>query len=407
MTSERELILESLMLINENGAFANVVEKDVLDKYDYLLPNQKAFIKRVIDGTEENLLNIDRIINEHSKTKVDKQKPLIRNLLRMSVYQIVYMDKVPASAVVNEAVKLAKKRGFKTFSGFVNGVLRTVARLEKDEKISPDDKKIPEWIHEHLLLNYGEEKTKAIEADVFKTHPVSVRIRSGKADEKYFTTNPLMEGAYTVNKGYSIKDIPGYDEGAFIVQDVSSMSVCVMAGIKPTDVVIDVCASPGGKSIHAADMAKEVYSFDLTEKKVEKIIENAKRCRVDNLTAAVQDATIKNEELTGKADVLIADLPCSGLGVMGKKSDIMHKTKKEDLAELVKIQKKIIDNIWDYVKVGGLLMYSTCTLNPDENENRVSYIVENYPFVKEDEKTFIPGIDHTDGFYVARLRRKA
>lgn len=417
MINEREVVLDSLLEILENGEYSHIVEKAVLDKHDYLKQNEKAFIKRVTEGTIENLLAIDEIINRYAKTKTNKQKKIIRNILRMSVYQILYMDKVPSAAVCNEAVKLAGKRGFRTLGGFVNGVLRNIvrdkAKLEK-EKIST----MPDWIVEHFEKEFGKEKAEIIIEAFDKPSPVTIRGRRKLKESALYTPVPLEDNVYTLTPGASLREIEGYEDGAFVVQDIDSMSVCKMAEIKEGMLVIDVCASPGGKSIQAYDLGARVISCDISDYKVNNIRSNLERCQIEesslekvlgkegSFVALVQDATIYNSLFEEKADIVIADVPCSGLGVLGKKSDIRFKTSSEDLLSLPKIQRTIIDNVYHYVKKGGILMYSTCTLNSKENEEQVKYITENLPFELWDEKLFVPGIDKGDGFYVAKLVRK-
>lgn len=410
--NEREIVLDSLIEILDKNQFSHVVEKAVLDKYDYLDSKQKAFIKRMCEGTIEKLILIDDVINSYSKVKVNKQKPVIRGILRLSVYQILFMDKVPDSAVCNEAVKLAGKRGFKSLSGFVNGVLRNISR-DKD-KIDTESDNMPEWIKNHLIDSYGEERARTIIEDINKEHPVTIRIRDNSSVTKDdgLTAAEGYDDVYLLTKGISPADIRGYDEGRFTVQDVASIEAVKKAEIKKGDLVLDVCAAPGGKSILAYDLGAKVISRDISDYKVSLIDENIRRCKVNTSTrndsyivTQVHDATIKDESLTDKVDVLIADLPCSGLGVMGRKSDIKYKTRKEDLETLPVLQKQIIDVITGYVKKGGVLMYSTCTMNPAENEEQVKYIIDKYPFKVEYEKQFLPGIDKTDGFYIARLRR--
>lgn len=406
MTNEREIVLDSLIEIIEKDSFSHLVEKAVLDKYDYLESNQKGFIKRVIEGTIENLDTIDGVIDRYAKTKVARQKPLIRTLLRMSTYQILYMDKVPDSAVCNEAVKLAGKRGFRTLSGFVNGVLRSISR-DKNILNVKDEISCPQWIIDHLTNCYGVDVCKAVLSDMKKEKPVTVRIRRPIEDMSVFLPCENMKDAYTVKKGVSVKDIPGYENGDFVVQDTAGMAVGYMSGIKPGDIVLDVCAAPGGKAVHAADLGGVVEARDISEYKVSLIEDNFARCKVENAKAKVWDATVPDKSWEKKADVVILDAPCSGLGVMSRKSDIKYKTHPEDLAELEALQRKIIDTVYGYVKEGGVLMYSTCTLNPGENDEQARYITNNYPFVLEEEKQFIQGIDATDGFYIARLRRKS
>lgn len=412
MTNERELVLDALMEILEKGQFMHTLVKSILDKHDYLDSGRKAFVKRCISGTVENLIAIDDIINSYAKTKTDKQKPLIRTLLRMSTYQIIYMDKVPDSAACNEAVKLANKRGFRNLSGFVNGVLRKIS-ANKDAFLSESSQmdSVPEWIRIHLIEAYGEEKTKLILEDINKIHPITLRLRKRVELSDFVYPSEVFPDAYYVKKGIAIKDIPGYDSGDFIIQDISSMIAVSRCNITPGDSVLDVCAAPGGKSIYAYDLGGNVISRDVSEKKTHVIEENMLRCGLfgDNdhtMRTQVFDATGTDDELIEKCDVVIMDVPCSGLGVMGRKSDIRYRLKKEDIDSLLILQGRIIDASWKYVKSGGTLLYSTCTMNPSENENKVKYIIDNYPFELVEERQFFPGIDNTDGFFYAVLKRK-
>lgn len=407
MTNEREIVLDTLLEIIEKNQYSHIMEKAVLDKYDYLEPNQKAFIKILTEGTLERLYGLDKVINMVANTKTNKQKPLIRNLLRMTTYQILYLDKVPDSAAINEAVKLAGKRGFRTLSGFVNGTARNISR-QKKELLSnlKDEDMYPEWMVKHFVDSYGQDAAGKLMTRMNQPYPVTIRLRKEMADMDAFTPTGVLDNAYTVRKGISLSDIAGYDEGAFVVQDISSQMVCHMASIKPGELVVDVCAAPGGKTIHAHDLGAEVISRDVSENKVSLIEENLRRCGInEGVTREIYDATVMDESLFEKADVVLCDAPCSGLGVIGKKADIRLKTKESDLSELVAVQERIADTVWKYVKVGGRLMYSTCTLNPGENQNQVRRILEKYPFRLEEERQFIPGVDPTDGFYIAKLIR--
>ena len=233
-----------------------------------------------------------------------------------------------------------------------------------------------------------------------------------------------------INHVSGIKNLPGYEEGWFTVQDVSSMLVAEAAGVCKTDViddflVVDVCAAPGGKSMHMAEKLSgsgKVIARDLSEYKVSLIRDNIERMGYQNIEPQVYDACKMDETLLGRADVVLADLPCSGLGIMGKKRDIKYRITKEGMAELVRLQQQILDVVWQYVKPGGVLIYSTCTINPDENDHMVEWILEHYPFELESLAPFLPevlleegkdgmlqlfpGIHETDGFFLARLRRK-
>ena len=456
MENMRELILDMLLEISEKGTYSHLVIRDVLDKYNYVESRDKAFVKRVTEGTLERMIQIDYILDQFSKVPVSKMKPLIRNLMRMSVYQLLYMDSIPDSAICNEAVKLAGKRGFKGLSGFVNGVLRNIAR-NKTKIAYPDREKekyryfsvyysMPEWLIKMWMDVYGEEKTSCILEGLLKEHPITVRIKEninqkqkGEWLSKLEKTGVILEQhpylpyAYELYNVNGVRNLPGYEEGYFVVQDVSSMLVTEALGIsdmmqaKNADtgiLAVDVCAAPGGKSMHLAEYLKEkgkVISRDLTEYKVSLIRDNIERMRYQNIEASVHDALLLDDSLREKADVVLADLPCSGLGIIGKKRDIKYRISKEALEELLNLQKRILDVVWQYVKPGGVLIYSTCTINPGENEQMAEWFVKNHPFelvsmsphlpdaLKAEGESgmlqLFPGIHKTDGFFLAKLRR--
>ena len=328
--NERELILEMLMEILERGTYSHLVIRNVLNKYDYLKQPSKAFIKRVTEGTIEKQITIDYVLNSCSKTPVSKMKPLIRNLLRLSVYQLLFMDSIPDSAVCNEAVKLAGKRGFRNLQGFVNGVLRNIART-KTQIAYPDETdpvkcysvrySMPEWLVTLFLEERGAEITKQIFEEMQKVHPVVLRYcgpeekkedwkQSVAAQQITLRQHPYLSYAYLIEGGESVQSIPGYEEGLFTVQDVSSMLVTAAAGLLGDELLLDVCAAPGGKSLHAAGLLKEgnVISRDLTDSKTALIEENSRRCNCSNIRIETFDALEPDENMIGKADVVYADL---------------------------------------------------------------------------------------------------
>lgn len=447
MENSRELAVSMLHEILENQKFSHLVIRDVLDKYDYLDARDKAFMKRVTEGTLERKIQIDGILNQFSKVPVSKMKPFIRTLLRMSVYQLFFMDNVPDRAVCNEAVGLAGKRGFRNLQGFINGVLRNIAR-NKDNINYPDKEKdfkaylsmvysMPEWLVEKWLSEYGSEKTEKILDSFLQAGPVSVRIGEGvpkperalliKSWEDMGITveaHPYLSYAFRLSGVTGMMSLPGFPEGLVSVQDVSSMLVCEAAGLKEGDIVIDVCAAPGGKSAHAADKLKgtgQVSARDLTDYKAGLIQNTIDRMSLNNMQARVQDACILCKEDIETADVVFADLPCSGLGIIGKKKDIKYHATEEGLLELTSLQRQILDVVWQYVKKDGVLIYSTCTINPAENEENIRWFLEHYPFACESLSPYLPealqeegkdgmlqlfpGIHETDGFFIARLRR--
>lgn len=426
----RELALDTLIEVMEHDQYSHLVLRSVLDKYAYLEKQERAFLTRLVEGTIERTVELDYVINTYSKVKVKKMKPLIRNLLRMSTYQLHYMDSVPDSAVCNEAVKLAKKRGFFQLSGFVNGVLRSMIR-EPERVKYPDEKKapvqylsvhfsMPEWIIEEWMETYGQEKTKALLQEFEKEQKLIVRTNLNR-------TTPEALAEALKNQGITAcqnKDLPyalaltGVDQlqmlpeflaGDFYVQDISSMMVAETADVHPGDYVIDVCAAPGGKSTHIAELLNgtgQVEARDLTEYKVGLIRDNINRHGLSNMQAKVWDATVEDEASKEKADVLICDLPCSGLGVLGKKTDIRYKMTKEKQQELVLLQREILMAVRDYVKPGGTLVYSTCTINYEENEGNVEWFLDEFPYFSlESMRQMFPGELGQDGFFIAKLKR--
>ncbi len=436
-----------LLEITEKESYSHLVMRDVLDKYDYLPGRDKAFLKRVTEGTLERRIQIDYILDQFSRVPAASMKPFIRNLLRLSVYQLFFMDSVPDAAVCNEAVKLAGKRGFRSLSGFVNGVLRNIAR-NRDRICWPDQEKepvgflsvkysVPLWLVEKLLSERGRERTERILESFLVPAPVTIRIRQelGSQEREELISRMRQTGAaaephpyhplaYTLRGAEGISSLPGFSEGLFMVQDTSSMLVCEAAGIRPGQRVIDVCASPGGKAVHAAEKLKEsgfVSARDLTEYKAGLIRDNSRRMRADRVETLIWDARRLREEDIESADAVLADLPCSGLGVIGRKKDIKYRMSPESLLELAKLQRQILGTVWRYVKPGGVLIYSTCTINPGENEENVGWFLERYPFHLESLSSclpqelsgegesgmlqLLPGIHKSDGFFLARLVR--
>lgn len=438
----RSIIIDILTEINENGKYSNIILTDALKKYQYLDHADRAFISRCVMGTVERKITLDYVINSLSKIRVEKMKPLIRNVLRMSIYQIMYMDNIKEYAICNEAVKLVSKRGFVNLKGFVNGILRNVIRNRETLLDGAETDVIystPRWIVDMFTKNYGEENTKKILTAQFEDRPLSVRCNTtvNSLEELINRLNLEKVNARKSQLADNALYISGYDyleklnsfwDGSFCVQDISSMLVGQIANPEAGSYIVDVCAAPGGKSIHMAELTGPkgmVSSRDLSEVKVMKIEENIRHMGIKNIKTKVWDATVTDESCINSADVLIADLPCSGLGIFNKKPDIKYNATPEGCNELSKIQRNILGCVSAYVKKGGTLMYSTCTLNPGENIENLNWFVENYPFKTVDitdrlpeelckdtaKKGYIeilPGVDspYCDGFFIAKLIRE-
>lgn len=443
MTNIREIVFDTLLAIDK-GEQGNNILSQVLDKYSYLDKQDRSFMTRLTEGTIERQVTIDHVLNLYSKTPVNKMKPPVRALLRMGVYQIIYMDAVPDSAACNESVKIAKKRGLTNLSGFINGVLRTVAR-NKNNISMPDRQKdvvkymsvyysCPEWIVKLLIDEQGLENAEHVLNNSIGTRQITGRVNISKCDvdDLVLKNNGIIEKnnnlpyAISLHNYDKITDIEDFNRGLFAIQDLASMLAVHVSDIKDGDIVIDVCAAPGGKSLHAADRVGDgrVISCDISDEKITRINENVERCGFGNIDVRIADATIYNEEFEKKADVVIADVPCSGLGVMGRKNDIKHRLSSQQMDELPVLQKKIIDTVTNYVKPGGVLIYSTCTVHNAENIDNFKYIAESKDFDPVDFYDCLPdkvrsdtahegflqlyGKDGlTDGFFISKLRRRA
>lgn len=430
--SVRELVLDILIEVSEKDRYSHLVIRDVLNKYQYLEKQERAFLTRLAEGTIEHMLEMDFIINSFSKVKVQKMKPLIRNLLRMSVYQLKYMDSIPDAAVCNEAVKLAKKRGFGQLRGFVNGVLRSIAR-DMANLHYPDPKhepvaylevtySVPAWMVTKWLENYGYEKTEKICASFLVQKPITIRTNllrctpeelCKRLEEEGVTVHPVkrLDYAFEIEGFDYLNGLDSFNQGLFYVQDISSMMVAETAAPEKNNYIIDVCAAPGGKASHLAEKLQGtgmVEARDLTEYKVSLIEENIERHGLGNMKAVQMDATILDEDSVEKADILICDLPCSGLGVLGKKTDIRYKMTAQKQESLVQLQREILDTVHTYVKKGGTLVYSTCTIHTNENEGNVSWFLQKYPeFELVSKEQMLPGETYHDGFFIAKLKRKS
>ncbi len=443
MTNARDIVLSILLDIEGNNTFSNIAITKALKKHQFEAKKDRAFITRLAQGITETKIKLDYIIDGFSKTPSEKCKPLIRALLRMGVYQIMYMDAVPDSAVCNEAVKLAKKHNFGSLGGFVNGVLRAVAR-NKDNIAMPDKENIseylsvnysmPEWLCKKIMEDYGEKGEKIIAAS-FDERKTALRVNTLKItreklkeyikeenrkrrnnSEAGSVIDIVMEdGIYDENailvSGYDfIRNMPGYRQGLFFIQDESSMCAIKAAGIKPYQTVVDVCAAPGGKTLNAACYMEgkgKIHSRDISDEKLILVEENVERLGIQDIVSIEKwDAKRVDEKLARKADVVIADLPCSGLGIMGRKNDIKYRIKQEQLDELIRLQRDILSSVKQYVKKGGVLLYSTCTINPQENKENTKWFLENdSEFKLCTERQLLQGVDKCDGFYYAVLQR--
>ena len=442
MENIRGIALDALLESEASERASSGIITDILNKYDYLDQRDKAFIKLLFEGVTERRITLDFILDKRSSVKTRKMKPVIRNILRMGVYEMLYTDS-PSYAVCKEAVNLAGKRGFKGLGGFVNGVLRNLAReiepLAKENKDiaefflpkkgTMDNIKylsicysIPEVIISIIMKDYGK-RTESILSAMSKTKPVSIRFRSFMSDDEISQVIKSMEESgvilkqdqdvrfvYRASKTGDVRKLPGYDEGLFYIQDVSSIKAVISLDIQKGEKILDCCAAPGGKSILASEFTGEegsVTSCDISEEKADLIRDNFERLNCKNTTVIVKDASVNDPSFNEGFDTVILDVPCSGLGIMGKKRDIKYNLTEEGLSSLTELQKKIIDSCVPYVKKGGKLMYSTCTLRHAENQEQVLYIKEKHGFeVVKGPVTLLPDDAEQDGFFYCILKKK-
>ena len=451
----RKIVLDVLMEYSLGQYKLNELIKNALDKVDYLDRQDKAFISRLIKGCVEKQYALDYVIGKYVHTKGNRIKPVIRIALRMGIYQILFMQGVKDYAACSETVNLVKSRGLSGLASFTNGVLRNVVRDKESDKIEWPNKdisrikylsvyySIPEWIIEYLDDVYGEDVCEKILKGYENSSLLMVRVNEKLPkivrEECYnhilnlgveIEQHPYYEYAYILKNSDNIGLLPGFDEGVYTVQDVSSQLCIFMADIQKGDTIVDICSAPGGKTMHAALLTGDsgvVFARDVSEQKLEKVRENAVRQRINNIEFKVFDGRNFDEGLIEKCDVVICDAPCSGLGIIGRKADIKYNITKEEVISLASLQREILQNAVKYLKKGGKLIYSTCTLTKEENIDNRDYIIkelnmtpvslENYitgtlrddvdiEQAKNGYLQFLPGVHKCDGFFISKYIKR-
>lgn len=444
----REVALKTIYDINEKSAYSNIaINKNLEDRN--LKDVDKAFITELVYGTIKWKLTIDWIIGCFSSVKLRKISPWILNILRLGVYQLLYTDKVPESAACNESVLLAKRYGHAASSGFVNGVLRSIARnkssIRYPDRTSETIKYLsiryshPEWMVESWLKRYGLEFTEKLLESNNGLPELTVRVNTLKTDVEGLVSELKEEGIETERTKYlsealalknpsAISHLNSFKKGLFQVQDQSSMLVARILDPAPGEMVMDVCSAPGGKSTHIAQLMEDkgvVISRDIHEHKIRIIEDTAKRLGITIIKAEMYDAVKIDNNYIGKADRVLVDAPCTGFGIIRRKPDIKWSRSSGDTKEIKDLQYRILTAASSYVKPGGCLVYSTCTIEPDENENRIKdFISKNSGFEMEDITSLLPAelrsdesqsgfiqlypnVHGIDGFFIARMRRRS
>ena len=459
----RELALKILYKIDKEKAYSNIALNEMINQNKKELTNKDiGLISEIIYGTTTWRLTLDEIIKKYSKIKLKKISTWILNILRMGIYQIVFLDKIPKSAAVNESVNLAKRYGHKSSSNFVNAILRKITKKDYEDfyQIKDDIQRIsitnsmPIWIIEELAKQLGDiKKVEEIAINSNLRPHLSIRINNlkiknneqnlkDKITKKDFIKRleekdikikqGLLKDFLIVENAKNIENMEEFREGLFTIQDETAGLIPIILEPKKTDVILDACSSPGGKTTYLAEMMEnqgKIEAWDIHEHRTKLVENNAKRLGITNIETGVNDATIYNENYKEKFDKILLDVPCLGLGVLKRKPDIKWQKSKEDIEEITKTQKQILENCSQYLKKGGELVYSTCSILKEENENIIDeFIKEHENFItekiniKENEKIQnkeffekyknnskylqVYQNDKTDGFFICKLKNK-
>lgn len=432
--SARTTALSALIACRKQGAWADGVLKEYIVR-DRLDKRDAALATRLCYGVMQNRMLLDYEIQACLKGQLKKLQPVVLEILRLGMYQILFLDKIPVSAAVNEAVEQGKKYANRSAAGLINGVLRHAAR-EKNQLPAPESLSIryshPEPLVELLRASVGDDQLEALLASHNQAPRTTIQINPLAGDPKHLAArlqesgltlepHPWQEHTYEVSGVGNLEALPMFQEGAFLVQDPAARLAVQAAGLAPGMRVLDCCAAPGGKSFSAAMIMENhgsITSCDIHPHKIQLLEKGAARLHISVLKAMLQDATADVPQWHDAMDAVLADVPCSGLGVIRKKPDIRYKDLSK-LENLPQLQLRILETVSSYVKPGGVLLYSTCTVLRRENEDVVMQFLQTHPAFSLEHfslpealgascdgmLTLLPHLHHTDGFFICRLRR--
>lgn len=431
MDRAREIALKVLYEVDKNEAYSNIALDEALKQArknaEKIEQRDVGFISEIVYGTVSWRLTIDEIIKKHSNIRLKKISPWILNILRMSIYQIMFLDKIPKSAAVNEGVNLAKRYGHKASSNFVNAVLRKVEKRDYEDffEIKDDVERIskttsiPVWIVEELLKENTVQKVEEICQASNKKPRLYIRVNTLKTDIQALR-NELEKEEIKVEEGEeenflilegakNIEGLKAFKEGLFTVQDEASGLIPKMLNPRPNEKVLDACSSPGGKTTYMAELMNnqgEIRAWDLYKHRVKLVNKAAIRLGITIINTEVKDATIYEENYLEYFDKILLDVPCLGIGVLKRKPDIKWKRKKEDLKEITEIQGRILESCSKYLKQGGELVYSTCSILKEENDKIIQNFIKSNKDFEIDKKIQIYQNEKTDGFFICKIRKK-
>ena len=458
----RELALKILYKIDKENAYSNIALNEMLNQNKKELTNKDiGLISEIVYGTTTWKLTLDEIIKKYSKIKLKKISTWILNILRMGIYQIIFLDKIPKSAAVNESVNLSKRYGHKSSSNFVNAILRKVTRKDYEDfyKIKDDIQRIsftnsmPMWIIEELKIQLKDiKKVEEIAKNSNLRPHLSIRINNLKIvdnnneknkkeeinkenlikkleDKNIEVKSGLLKDFLILENAKNIENIEEFKQGFFTIQDETAGLIPIMLDPKETDVILDSCSSPGGKTTYLSEMMDnkgKIEAWDIHEHRTKLVENTAKRLGVTNIEAKVNDATIYNENYKEKFDKILLDVPCLGLGVLKRKPDIKWQKQKQDIKEITKTQKQILETCSQYLKKGGVLVYSTCSILKEENEDIIEEFLKKHKdfkieklnieknkriinqeffkkFNRNNEYLQVYQNEKTDGFFICKL----
>lgn len=441
----REIALKALHDIDENGAYSNIALDEEINKNRNKL-NEKdiGLISQIVYGVTTWKLTLDTIVEKYSKVKLKKISPWILNILRMGIYQTIFLSKIPKSAAVDESVNLAKRYGHKGSVGFVNAVLRKVTIDDYKELFNIKDEKekisktqsMPIWLIEELLKNNSIEEVFEICKNLNLKPELSIRVNKIKINKeeliKKFKEKNIeckecdLEDFLILKNVKNIEKLEEFKQGFFTVQDESAGLSAILLGAKKGEKVLDACSAPGGKTTYIAELMKnsgEIDAWDIYNHRIKLIEDNCKRLGINIVKTNIQDASIYNKDLK-LYDKILLDVPCLGIGVIKRKPDIKWQRKPEDVEEICKIQYKILENCSKYLKPGGELVYSTCSILKEENQDVIDkFVRENQNFeivtkeyvnsyqkikkyLKNDKFLEIMPQEEYDGFFICKMKFK-
>ena len=442
----REIALKTLVKIEKEEGYSNIVLNQVIKENKKILTEKDiSLISEIVYGVISYKITLDEIIKKYSSIKLKKISIWILNVLRMGIYQIIFLDKIPKSAAVNESVNLAKRYGHKASSNFVNAILRKVDKKDFEElfNIKDDVERIskttsmPEWIIKELAKNTNYEDIEEICKNLNKRPKINIRINRLKTNivevkeelkKENIIYNTISEDEEDFLELEKIKDIENnklFKNGFFTIQDISAGMTAKILSPKPNELVLDACAAPGGKTTYMAELMNnkgKIIAGDIYEHRLNLIQQNAKRLGISIIETKILDATKYYKEYEAKFDKILLDVPCLGIGVIKRKPDIKWQRKPEDLQEICKIQKIILENCSKYLKTGGELVYSTCSILEEENENIIKEFVKKNQdfeikkvkntikifenFIKKEGYISIKPTEKNDGFFICKLVKK-